>query len=126
MLLSVPAQVRVYLSCEPTDMRKQVDGLCAIVQHGFHRDPFNGDVFAFFNKRRTHARLLVWDGNGFWMASKRLEGGRFDNWRPATDGSKHATIDRSQLMMLLEGIELRKAKVRRHFARSVRIGKRGG
>lgn len=126
MVLSISAQVRVYLACEVTDMRKQFDGLCAIVEHRFHRDPYSGDVFAFLNRRRSHVKLLVWDGNGFWLAAKRLESGTFDNWQPSTDDKTHVKVDRAQLMMLLEGIDLRKAKVRRHFARSIRIGRRGG
>ena len=44
---------RIYLCLEPTDMRKSFDGLSVIVQHRFHRDPFDGDVFAFFNRRRA-------------------------------------------------------------------------
>jgi transposase len=126
VVLSIPAQVRVYLACEVTDMRKQFDGLCAIVEHRFHRDPYAGDVFAFFNRRRNHVKLLVWDGNGFWLAAKRLEGGTFDGWRPASADATHVQVDRAQLTMLLEGIDLKKVKVRHHFARSIRIGGRGG
>lgn len=126
MVLSIPAQVRVYLACEVTDMRKQCDGLCALVEHRFHRDPYAGDVFAFFNRRRTYVKLLVWDGNGFWLIAKRLESGTFDGWRPSSEDATHVRVDRAQLMMLLEGIDLKNAKVRHHFARSIRIGGRGG
>ena len=126
MVLSFSAQVRVYLACEVTDMRKQFDGLCSIVEHRFHRDPFAGDVFAFFNRRRNRVKLLVWDGNGFWLLAKRLEGGTFDGWRPSSDDATHVQVDRAQLMMLLEGIDVKNAKFRRHFARSIRIGGRGG
>lgn len=124
MVLSLSAQVRVYLACEVTDMRKQFDGLCATVQHRFHRDPFTGDVFVFFNRRRNHVKLLIWDGNGFWLVAKRLEGGAFATWQPPTDDATHVEVDRAQLMMLLEGIDVKNAKFRRHFARSLRIGAR--
>lgn len=126
MVLSLSAQVRVYLSCEVTDMRKAFDGLCAIVEHHFHRDPFAGDVFVFFHRRRDRVKLLVWDGNGFWLLAKRLERGRFDAWRGTDGEDTHVEIDRARLMMLLEGIDVKKAKFRRHFARSVRIGGSGG
>ena len=112
----------MFLACGATDMRKSFDGLCAIIEHGFARDPYAGDVFTFFNRRRTYVKLIVWDGNGFWLAAKRLEGGTFEEWRPVTDSTTHVEIDRAQLSMLLEGIDLKKAKFRRHYQRSVRIG----
>ena len=126
MVVSLSAQVRVFLAGDATDMRKSFDGLCAVVEHSFHRDPFTGDVFAFFNRRCTYVKLLVWDNNGFWLAAKRLEQGTFEHWHPTTDSKTHIEIDRAQLMMLLEGIDMKKAKFRRHFARSVRIGSSGG
>lgn len=100
-------------------MRKQFDGLCALVEHSLRCDPYAGDVFVFFNRRRDRVKLLLWDGNGFWMLAKRLESGRFDTWRySSSDADTHVEIDRARLMMLLEGIDARKAKFRRHFARS--------
>lgn len=122
MLLSIPAQAHVFLARGATDMRKSFDGLCAIIEHGFERDPYAGDVFTFFNRRRTYVKLLVWDGNGFWLVAKRLEGGTFEDWHPATESANHVEIDRAQLSMLLDGVDMKKAKFRRHFARSVRIG----
>lgn len=127
MVLNLPAGVRIYLANEPTDMRKSFDGLCAMVQHGFHRDPFEGDVFVFFNRRRDRVKILFWDRNGFWIAMKRLERGTFDGWRPVVTGDpSHVEIERAQLVMLLEGIDVKNAKFRHHFARSVRMGGRSG
>lgn len=126
MVVSLPSGVRVYIANEPTDMRKSYDGLSAIVQHRFDRDPFDGDVFAFFNRRRDRVKILFWDRNGFWIAMKRLERGTFDSWRPRGDDETHVEIERAQLVMLLEGIDLKKAKFRRHFARSVRIHRSDG
>jgi transposase len=103
-------------------MRKSFDGLCAIVEHGFERDPYAGDVFTFFNRRRTYVKMIVWDGNGFWLVAKRLEGGTFEDWHAAAGSTTHVEIDRAQLSMLLEGIDLKKAKFRRHYKRSVRVG----
>ena len=122
MVLSIPAQSHVFLACGATDMRKSFDGLCAIVEHCFERDPYAGDVFTFFNRRRTYVKMIVWDGNGFWLVAKRLEGGTFEDWHVATDSTTHVEIERAQLSMLLEGIDLKKAKFRRHYKRSVRVG----
>jgi len=121
MVLSLPAGVRIYIANEATDMRKSFDGLCAIVQHQFHCDPFVGDVFAFFNRRRDRVKILFWDRNGFAIAMKRLERGTFDSWRPSAEGETHIEVEHAQLVMLLEGIDVKSAKFRRQFARSVRI-----
>jgi len=126
MVLSLPAQVRVFLACQPTDMRKAFNGLCAIVQHQFERDPFTGDVFAFVNRRADRVKLLLWDGNGFWLLAKRLERGTFHRWSPDDGGAQHVEIDRAKLTMLLDGIDVKSAKYRRQFARSVRIDGSGG
>jgi len=126
VVVSLSAQVRVFLACDVTDMRKSFDGLCALIEHGFSRDPYTGDVFAFFNRRRTHVKLLVWDANGFWLFAKRLERGTFEHWSPSPNSTTHIEIDRARLLMLLDGIAMKNAKLRRHFARSVRIDGSGG
>ena len=120
MVLTLSSQVRVYLARAAVDLRKAFDGLCSIVRYQFHRDPFTGDVFVFFNRLRDRVKLLVWDGNGFWLLYKRLERGTFDAWRPSGDGA-HVEIERTQLMMLLDGVDVRNAKYRNHFSRTVRI-----
>ena len=126
MILSLPSRVKVYLAKEVTDMRKSFDGLCALVEHRFRRDPYAGELFAFINRRRTYVKLLLWDGNGFLLLAKRLESGTFENWQPSSEDGTHVEISRAQLVMLLEGVDLKKAEFRRHFARSVGIGKRDG
>src|SRR5690606_33180380 len=66
-VLSLPAGVGVYLANDATDMRKSFDGLSAIVRHGFHRDPFEGDVFAFFHpppRLREDPVLEIATGSG--------------------------------------------------------------
>lgn len=123
-MLSLPSSIRIYLSRRAVDFRKAFDGLCAIVQHEFGRDPFTGDMFVFFNRRRDRVKILLWDANGFWMYYKRLERGRFEAWWPETKTDDHTVIDRSRLTMLLEGIDAKKARYRYRFARSVCIGNR--
>jgi len=126
MVLSLPARVKVYLAKEVTDMRKSFDGLCAVVEHRFRRDPYGGDVFVFINRRRTYVKLLLWDGNGFWLLAKRLERGTFERWQPSSGEETHVEINRAQLLMLLEGVDLKKAEFRRHYDRFVGVGRRSG
>ena len=75
----------VYLACGHTDMRKQIDGLAAIVQVDFKLDPFDKALFVFCNRARNRIKVLEWDGDGFWLYFKRLERGRF-RWPEPGDG----------------------------------------
>ena len=123
-MLSLPAQVRIFAATSPVDFRKAHDGLIAIVRDTFGEDPFDGSLFVFFNKRRDRTKLLLFDHNGFWLFYKRLERGTFKSLRNCE--AHKQTIDRAELSMLLEGIDLESGKRRKHFADGVRIHERRG
>lgn len=95
---------RVYLACGSTDLRKSIDGLAALVQEGFHLDPFSPCLFVFCNRQRDKLKILHWDHNGFWLYYRRLERGKFQ-WPAATD-SGPMKITRRQLRWLLDGLSL--------------------
>jgi transposase len=59
------------------DGRKEIDSLAPLCQEKFQADPFPGGVFVFRSRRGTSIRILVYDGQGFWLAQKRLSKGRF-------------------------------------------------
>lgn len=122
-MLSLPAQVRIFAATQPVDFRKAHDGLVAIVRDGLGADPFDGSLFVFFNKRRDRVKLLLWDENGFWLHYKRLERGTFKSLHGSS--AETLTIQRAELSMLLEGIDLEGGKRRKHFAEGVRIDGRG-
>jgi transposase len=96
----------VYLCCGPTDMRKSINGLMALVQHSFSLDPFSESLFVFCNKRRDRIKILEWDGDGFWVYFKRLERGRFP-W-PAEGDISTMILDVKELTCLIDGARLDK------------------
>jgi len=100
--------VRIYLSTEPTDMRKGPDGLSALVQQQFDESVFSGTIFAFLSRRRDRAKLLWWSAGGFVVYYKRLERGRFRRPAPGPDG--RVLLSLGELQALLEGIDLRDAR----------------
>ena len=120
-MLSVSSNLRIFAASEPVDFRKGFDGLVQIVRDEWREDPFTGDHFCFFNRRRDRVKVLVWDRNGFWLFYKRLERGTFER---VGGSSKRIEIDRARMSMLLEGIDTKAARFRRYFARDVRIGDR--
>lgn len=94
----------VYLCREPIDMRKQIDGLAALVQHVLGRDPFSVQLFVFTNRRRDKIKILAWDRTGFIVWYKRLEKDRF-HW-PQRDQGTTVTISGQQLHWLRDGYDI--------------------
>ena len=93
---------RVYLACGPTDLRKSIDGLAALVQQGFALDPFGDAWFVFCNRERDKLKILRWEHAGFWLYYRRLERGHFQ-W-PMTTVEATRVITRRQLQWLLDGL----------------------
>ena len=111
-MLSFPPTVKVFACRSPIDMRKSFDGLCGCVQQLLGADPLSGHLFAFFNKRATMVKILLWDRTGFCIWYKRLEKGRFSIASLNDNGS---TLELPQLMLILEGIDLAGARQRKRY-----------
>lgn len=88
------------------DMRKSFDGLCGLVRNELGRQPANGEVFVFLNRRHTLIKLLHWQRGGFVLYYKRLETGRFTV--PALQGDA-SQIPWTDLVLMIEGIRVEKA-----------------
>lgn len=98
-------QVGAFAFGGPADLRKGFDGLSALVSRELGRDPLSGDLFLFVNRSRTLAKVLLWDGTGLCIYSKRLERGRFAClWRSPEEGRLRLTM--SELALFLEGSKL--------------------
>ena len=100
MILSAGSP-RVYVATRPVDFRKGMDGLAALAQAQLRLDPFSGAVLVFRAKRADRVKILVFDGTGLCLYSKRLEAGRFC-WPSPADGTVRLTG--AQLATLLEGL----------------------
>lgn len=115
-MIPLSPATRVFVVTGATDMRKGFDGLYGIVANRLGLDPTSGHLFVFCNAARNRIKLLVWDGSGLWLCTKRLEQGRFRwDW----DASKSSTtIPHEQLAMLLGGIDLKQVQPRRWYRKS--------
>jgi len=101
-MLSMPPGTRIYICHQPQDMRKSFDGLAAATVSLLGQAPASGHYFVFISRRRKLIKILSWEGDGYAIWSKRLEQGQFN--LPKTAIGK-ATLDRRDLLMLLEGIK---------------------
>ncbi len=114
-MLSFPPAVRIYLAAGATDMRKSFDGLAALTEQALELDPLSGHLFVFCNRRRDRIKILYWDRAGFWCLAKRLEEGTFA-W-PEDPGSSRIESSPRELLCVLEGIDLRDARLRKRMNR---------
>ena len=79
-MLQITPQMKILVAIEPADFRKGIDGLVRLCKDALGQDPFAGAVFVFRNRRGTAIKVLVYDGQGFWLCHKRLSEGRFRWW----------------------------------------------
>jgi transposase len=98
-------------------MRKGFDSLSGIVKSQMALNALNGSVFIFLNRRRTHIKLLLWEGDGFSVYYKRLEKGTYE--LPGnTGGSSTLPMDARQLQLILQGVSLKNISFRTRLKRS--------
>lgn len=109
-MLLLPRAVHVYVATEPVNLRKSFDGLTNEVREVLGRDPLSGHVFIFLNRRKNMVKLLVWTRGGFTIVHKRLERGTFTFPRRVQTGATSVEIDVHELGMLLEGIDVARAR----------------
>ena len=102
-MLSLAANVRVYLCTEAVDMRKSFDGLSVLVMDVLEADPLSGALFAFCNRRGDKLKVLYYDGQGLCLWYKRLERGRF---RIPTGEGDAVELSARELALLLDGLEV--------------------
>jgi transposase len=105
------ARLKVYLHRDAVDGRKNINGLAALVEQQLGLNPFAPAVFVFSNRRHDRVKLLLWERNGFWLLTKRLEQDRF-KW---PRGEAVLELSPEQLHWLLAGIDL--AAMRPHPTR---------
>ena len=78
MLGDITAADEIYIVTGRTDMRKSIDGLCAIVEDQLHMDPRRSALYLFCGKRCDRIKALLWESDGFVLLYKRMEvQGRF-------------------------------------------------
>jgi len=107
MKVKFPEDIQIFIACGKTDMRKSIDGLAAIVSQNFKLNPFDNSLFLFCGGRRDRMKALLWEGDGFLLLYKRLEGGIFQ-WPRTTEDVREITPQ--QYRWLIEGLTVDQKK----------------
>ena len=109
---------RVYLCCQPVDLRKGFNGLVAHVANVLRADPYGGHLFAFRGKRGDCMKVLYWDGSGLWICGKRLQRGCFC-WPETSPGEVKIRLTAEEFAMLIGGMDVQTAKRRPWYRKEI-------
>lgn len=84
-MIQITSHMSIYAAIETIDFRKGIDGLAAACRQQLKKDPFSEVLFLFRNRQRNAIKILVYDGQGFWLCTKRLSCGKFNWWPEGKD-----------------------------------------
>ena len=104
MLYDAKGYEKIYIAPGYTDLRKGIDGLKLVVGSTLHLNPYQKNVlFLFCGRSSSKIKALVWEGDGFVLAVKRVESGRYV-W-PRTPGEV-MNITQEQFDRLMQGFSI--------------------
>ena len=92
-----------YIACGYTDMRKQIDGLVALVELQYGQTLDESSIFLFCGHRADRIKALYWDGTGYVLLYKRLTEKRFQ-WPRNEQELKLLT--KQEIRWLMEGLSI--------------------
>ena len=101
-MLQLTPQSRIFLATQPVDFRKGIDGLAAVCRRVLGDNPLAGAVYVFRNRAGTALKVLLYDGQGYWLCLKRLSQGRF-RWWPTSPDARVPLSARELLIVLWNG-----------------------
>ena len=116
VVLSLDCRRRIWFCTISMDMRRLFDGLSAMVRNELGADPTIGNLFVIVNRRRTMMKVLAFDGDGYWIWSKRLEAGRFESGDENLTGK--VALNGAALLALIEGADVVIKRQRKRYRRA--------
>ena len=115
-MIALPSQLRVFLYRRPTDMRKSFNGLVALTEAELKQDPLSGSFFVFVNRRRDRIKILYWGQTGYCIWYQQLQRGTYQlPDHESLDEQDTVEVSRSQLSLILDGIDLTSVRLRKRF-----------
>ena len=91
----------IWLALGASDLRGGIDTLLGLVLRGFAGGAQAHHAYVFANRRADRIKVLVYDGVGLWLCTRRLQAGGFD-WPREDAGALELT--REQFDWLVAGL----------------------
>ena len=115
-MIKITPQMKVLVAIDAVDGRKGIDSLARLCEERLHEDPFSGCMFLFRSRRGTSIRVLIYDGQGFWLCQKRLSKGRFLWWPTGKQAARVLEAHQAQLLLAAGNPETTAAAVWRRVS----------
>ena len=112
------AALKIFVALEPQDLRKSFQGLTELALGQLEETLSREALFVFTNRTRTRIKLLYFDGTGLWVATKKLEAGRYSWPSASASGQKKLRLHPEALQLLLDGVDMRGAQFKPWYERA--------
>ena len=106
----------VWLALGASDLRAGIDALLGRVVHGFAQGAQAHHAYVFANRRADRLKVLVYDGAGLWLCTRRLQDGGFA-WPRQASGT--LSLTREEFDWLVAGLPWQRLGVARPQALTV-------
>ena len=100
-MIQVTATMRILVAIEPVDLRKGIDVYAVLPRETGNRPFLRVPVHFSQPTRHYDKKALAFDGQGYWMAQKRLSKGRFKWWPEASSPAVTEAYEAQLLMAFL-------------------------
>ncbi len=101
-MIQVAPQMRVLVAIEAVDFRRGIDGLARVCREALNEDPFSGTLYVLRNRSGKSIKILVYDGQGYWLCQKRFSANRLRAW-PSGQSARTRALLAHELQLLLAG-----------------------
>lgn len=102
---------KIYFYPDAVDFRKGIEGLKSMCNEFQEENCYTGSMFVFRNASFSSIKILIHDGDGFWLCTKKLSDGTFNYW-PGNQVHNH-----NELRRVLSSNFLNQGNILEHFSK---------
>jgi transposase len=102
-VLQLVPHLRIYICIGPVDFRCGLDSLGGVCRKRFDADPLSGAMFVFRNRAGTCLKIIVNDGVGGWLITRRFSRGKLVYWPSGDDTVLHPLVAHELAVILYNG-----------------------
>lgn len=99
-MITVSPSAKIFLAVESVDFRNGINGFGKICRQKLRQDPMKGAFFVFRNRRKTTIKILIYDGESFWLITRRLSNGKLKWWPIALQSPGTITPKEFQTLLM--------------------------
>ena len=113
MLADISRASHIYIVCGYTDMRKSIDGLCAVIQDQLQMNPPGSSLFLFCGRRCYRIKVLLKEPDGYVLIYKRLTA-QYGRYRWPRNESEVRDLSWKEFDWLMSGLDIDQPKAIRN------------